>query len=252
MTHTRDERPGERIAWFWERPSAADLDTPSPLREPARLVTVSGCVILAFTAVMPHAEGIIPGLPDVALRFIPDSGFLLIAAVALALLVGRRATAESGQWVFRVLPVVLGITIVATWLNMLRLSQQAIADWVGFRGSGHLTWIFLMGGVASAVVALGAIWVVLSNRRPIVVDMPTVDQPEALRVTPPTPISRIVAGAIGTVGGAILGLAAVATVLQGSVILPLLAAFGAFYGGMVGSWVGAAVGRRLERPKSPE
>lgn len=250
MSQLPDDRPGERIAWFWQTP-AVEPEGPSPLREPARLVIVLGCVFLAFTALMPHAEGIIPGLPDVALRFIPDSGVLLIIAVALGLVVGRRDTSESRQWVIQVLPIVLGIGSVVTWLNILRLSEQAIADWIGFRGSGHLTWIFVVGGAASVIVALFSIWLVITRFRQPVPDEPVASIVETVAVRPPRQFVPSVAGAIGAVAGAVVALAAVVTLIQGGgYILPLLGVFAAFYGAMVGSWVGSAIGRRLESMRS--
>ena len=221
----------------------------SLLPTPARLLVAAGAAVAAVAGLMPWAEGVAPGrtgFEPVSFSGLAGAGdgvMLIVVSIAAGVLTIHRTPAESRTRTIRLLPAVLVVLAVFSWLNGQRAAANAMDEWVIRGGSGGPALGLWLAGIGVAAMALGTAWLVIRvirwDRRD--------DDPENLIEFSWTGTAEIVAGVVGVFAGGIagisLGVAITGPTLVGTIFLG--AVFGALLGGYAGSWLVRTVAHRL-------
>jgi hypothetical protein len=145
-----------------------DPGPPRPLiRQPARLLTGLGCVIVAATGLMTWAIG--GSESDGPVTFDGPSGAgdgvtLFLIAALLAFVTFNRSVADSRTPPVRLAPLILAIAAAFEFGLGAQATLIALGEWRDSGGSGHLTVAFWLLGVATLLVVLGATRLALAGR----------------------------------------------------------------------------------------
>ena len=246
----RDGRPEVDVAHLrtdWDAIGRAS-GTPGIRRQPARLASLIGAVLLVLAGFFPFAEGRIVRL-DGSVARLSVSGFdgpgdgailLVIGLIALFVVV-NSSMVESSSLIVRLGPPILGLLACLICVTAWRETQDWIDGLVKSGGTGSVSsglWLAVGGSV---VLMIAGTYRSVAELRAVSVD----------RSGWPRPSRADLAEAFGAVvGGAFLGVGLLAIAV---VFLPasLIAAYviAVLVGGLVGMSLGARLGRRFGRDR---
>lgn len=151
----------------WKPPPADDrrrqrFASTSPLRDPARALTVLGAGLMVLGCCMPWAFGI-DGLGQ-SVGYSASGGnadgvLLIVFALVIAGLTGHPIALDSRSRSFQVAPLVLAAVSAMVWVSGAQSARTQVNDWIRGGGSGDYAfglWVTLMG---IAIAARGSAWV---------------------------------------------------------------------------------------------
>jgi hypothetical protein len=246
MNDDRDDGSTSVTPSLWRPEATAPIPhPPSLLAERARLLTLVGCVALVVgTLIQPYAEGSeFEGTrSQISIDSVPDGGYLIILGVALAIVILNRGAAESRLRIVQVTPVVLALTSLALWWQVVRHLATTMGAWL----SGGIQPQVWLGGVGAVLALIGTASILARQWRTTA----RVEGPRSVSAgAVPTerveagPSSEVIGLMVGGVVGFLLAVAVVSPVLPPGLPLgELLAILGLTLGG---TWLGMLIGRHM-------
>jgi hypothetical protein len=227
----------------------------SLLLTPARVIVAVGAAIGMMAGLLPWAEGVAPALRGFEPVFFSGLGgagdgvMLIVVAFGVGALTLHRTPATSRVRTVRLMPAILVVLAVTTWLNGHRGALGEIGAWEVRGGSGQIAPGLWLAGLGILLMAAGTIWLLPE----VVRWRGRSDDPADLVTVGPRLIAEVVAGILGTFLGGVAGIA-VALSLTGPTLVGTIA-LGAVFGGLAGayggSWLVRVVAERLAARKGP-
>ncbi len=204
----------------------------------ARVVVAVGAAIAMAAGLLPWAEGVAParrGFEPVFFSGLGGAGdgvMLILVAFGAGALTLHRTPALSRVRTVRLMPAILVVLAVMTWISGRRGAIAEIGAWEVRGGSGQIAPGLWLAGLGILMMAGGTLWllpeVVRWQRRS--------DDPADLVTVGPRLIAEVVAGVAGTFLGGVAGIA-LALSLTGPTLVGTIA-LGAVFGGLAGAYVG--------------
>ena len=215
------------------------------LLTPARIVVGVGSALSIVAGLRPWAEGLAPGHTGIEPVFFSGLGgagdglVLIVVSLAVGLLTLHRTPATSRVRSVRLAPAILVVLAALTWVNGYRAALAAIEDWERRGGHGDIGVGLWQAALGIVLMAAGTLWllpeVIRWERR--------TDDPSDLVTVRRHDVAVALAGAVGTLVGGVAGVT-LALAITGPTIVGMIA-LGAVFGGMLGLYGGAAIGRMV-------
>ena len=206
---------------------------------PARVLVAVGAAIAMMAGLLPWAEGVAPALRGFEPVFFSGLGgagdgvMLILVAFGAGALTLHRTPAMSRVRTVRLMPAILVVLAVTTWLNGHRGAARGDRRLGGPRRIRADRARAVAGRPGDPPMAAGTIWllpeVVRWRRRS--------DDPAELVTVGPRLVAEVVAGIAGTFLGGVAGIA-VALSLTGPTLVGTIA-LGAVFGGLAGAYAGS-------------
>jgi len=215
----------------------------SLLPTPARVMVAVGSALCIVAGLRPWAEGTAPGHQGIEPVFFSGLGgagdglVLIVVSLAVGLLTLHRTPATSRVRSVRLAPVILVVLAALTWVNGYRAALAEIESWERRGGHGDIALGLWQAAIGIVLMAAGTLWllpeVIRWERR--------TDDPSDLVTVGRHDVAVAIAGVAGTLAGGVAGVT-VALGITGPTIVGMIA-LAAVFGGVLGAYGGAAVGR---------
>ncbi len=216
------------------------------LLTPARATVGIGAVMTFIAGFMPWAEGHAPGFAGIEDIFFSglagqgDGVVLILLSLAIGLLTVHRTPATSRVRTVRLMPAILVVLALLTWLNGLRASFLEIAAWQRRGGEGSISIGLWLAGLGIALMIVGTLVllpeVIRWKRRK--------DDPVDLGRPGIRDIAEIIGGLAGILVGGWLGIVLGISMTGQAVVMGTIA-LGAVFGGLGGAYAGAWLARSI-------
>ncbi len=225
----------------------------SLLLTPARVMVAIGAACAMVAGMLPWAEGVAPahrGFEPVFFSGLGGAGdgvMLIAVAFGAGALTLHRTPATSRVRTVRLVPAILVILAVMTWLSGRRAALAEIGAWEVRGGTGQLAPGLWLAGLGILLMVAGTLWllpeVIRWQRRS--------DDPGDLVAVGPRLVAEVGAGIVGMFLGGVAGIT-LALSLTGPTLVGTIA-LGAVFGGLAGayggSWLVRVVAERLAARK---
>jgi hypothetical protein len=218
---------------------------------PARVIVGIGALLTTIAAVMPWAEGTVPGragFEPITLSGLGGAGdgvMLILFALGIAFIVLHRTPASSRVRLVHVIPYVLLLLATASLVTGYRAATQAIVAWENRGGNGMLSVGFVLAGLGIVIMGVG-----LAALLPGIIRWKRAsDDPADLMRVSKRGIAETIAGLAGILVGGALGIQLAVSLTPVPVIglIALGAVFGGLFGAYAGSWLLRVVADELSR-----
>ena len=217
-------------------------------REPARLASLAGSLMLILAMFFPFASGHLGRAGGVmipvslsGLEGAGDGVILLVFGLVAALIVLSRSAAESTAQLVRFAPMALGLAALLVLVTAWRETNEAIAAWINVGGAADRAPGIWRSSAGAILLAIAGTYVSVSRR-----SRPSTDPTGTFRPSRPdvtAGMGAVIGGLMGSVGGLVLA----ASLLPASFIA--LFAFIVVGGALAGATAGSRLGRRIARER---